>query len=66
MAHAYTPGLKVIPKTVVHKTRQLPLKGDVVVKKGQTVTAEDVVAKTDLPGNVAPINLANLLNVRGQ
>ncbi len=63
MAHAYTPGLKVIPKTVVHKTRQLPLKGDVVVKKGQTVTAEDVVAKTDLPGNVVPINLANLLNV---
>ena len=63
MAHAYTPGLKVIPKTVVHKTRQLPLKGDVVVEKGQKVTADDVVATTDLPGNVVPMNLANMLNI---
>ncbi|MDZ7796455.1 MAG: hypothetical protein U5N56_05155 [Candidatus Marinimicrobia bacterium] len=63
MAHAYTPGLKVIPKTVVHKTRQLPLKGEVVVKKGQKVSAEDTVATTDLPGNVVPMNLANTLNV---
>jgi hypothetical protein len=63
MAHAYTPGLKVIPKTVVHKTRRLPLKGDVVVKIGDNVKAEDVVATTNLPGNVVPVNLANMLNI---
>ena len=63
MAHAYTPGLKVIPKTVVHKTRRLPLKGNVVVEVGAKVKAEDVVATTNLPGNVVPVNLANMLNI---
>ena len=63
MAHAYTPGLKVIKKTVVHKTRRLPLKGEVTVKKGTEVKAEEVVATTDLPGNVVPVNLANMLNI---
>jgi hypothetical protein len=63
MAHAYTPGLKVIEKTIVHKTRRLPLKGNVVVKKGDTVKAEDIVATTNLPGNVVPVNLANMLNI---
>jgi hypothetical protein len=63
MAHAYTPGLKVIPKTVVHKTRRLPLKGEVIVEVGARVKAEDVVATTNLPGNVVPVNLANMLNI---
>ncbi|MEA2077429.1 MAG: hypothetical protein U9O95_05365 [Candidatus Marinimicrobia bacterium] len=63
MAHAYTPGLKVIPKTIVHKTRRLPLKGKVTVKIGAKVNAEDVVATTNLPGNVVPVNLANMLNI---
>ncbi len=63
MAHAYTPGLKVINKTVVHKTRRLPLKGDVTVEKGTEVKAEEIVATTNLPGNVVPVNLANMLNI---
>ncbi|RKY56169.1 MAG: hypothetical protein DRP93_01925 [Candidatus Neomarinimicrobiota bacterium] len=63
MAHAYTPGLKVIPKTVIHKTRRLPLKGKVVAEIGKIVKAEDVVATTNLPGNVVPVNLANMLNI---
>ncbi|MEA3392560.1 MAG: hypothetical protein U9Q91_06235, partial [Candidatus Marinimicrobia bacterium] len=63
MAHAYTPGLKVIPKTMVHKTRRLPLKGKVIVEMGAKVKAEDVVATTNLPGNVVPVNLANMLNI---
>ncbi|MFA6617491.1 MAG: hypothetical protein WCT23_00265 [Candidatus Neomarinimicrobiota bacterium] len=63
MAHAYTPGLKVIKKTVVQKIRRLPLIGEVVVKKGDKVKAEDVVATTNLPGNVIPVNLANMLNI---
>ena len=63
MAHAYTPGLKVVAKTVIRKRRVLPLKGEVLVQKGQDVKAEDVVAKTDLPGNVYPLNVANLLGI---
>jgi hypothetical protein len=63
MAHAYTPGLKVLAKTMFTKTRRLPLKGNVKVNKGDLVKADDIVAHTDLPGNVFPVNVANFLNV---
>ncbi|NOZ74812.1 MAG: hypothetical protein GXO90_05460 [FCB group bacterium] len=63
MAHSYTPGLKVLRETIVTKDRVLPLKGEVVVTQGQTVLPSDVVAKTDLPGNVQMVNIANILNI---
>ena len=63
MAHAYTPGLKVTEGTTIQKKRQLPLEGEVLVEIGAKVTAEDVVAKADLPGNVQLLNVANLLSV---
>ncbi len=63
MAHAYTPGLKVTEKSVIRKDRRLPLKGQVMVKQGDTVTADQVVAKTELPGNVQTVNVAGLLGL---
>jgi hypothetical protein len=61
MASAYTPGLKVVAKTVFEKDRRLPMRGTVHVKVGDAVKAETVVASTYLPGNVSPVNIANLL-----
>ena len=66
MAHAYTPGLKVLENTSVEKERRLPLKGEVLVDKGADVTPEKIVARTHLPGNVQMVNVANLLNVDAQ
>jgi len=63
MAHAYTPGLRVTPLAALRKERILPLKGEVLVRKGETVTAEQVVARTELPGNVHSVNVANILSV---
>lgn len=63
MGHAYTPGLLVTDRLVVTKRRILPLKGEVVVKLGALVMPDTVVAKTDLPGSVEPVNVANLLGV---
>ena len=63
MAHAYTPGLKVLNETKVIKERRLPLKGDVLKKKGEKVVPDDIVATTDLPGNVQMVNVANILNI---
>ena len=63
MAHSYTPGLKVLHETRVSKERRLPLKGEVVVESGSAVSPDDVVARTDLPGNVQMVNVANLLNI---
>jgi hypothetical protein len=66
MAHAYTPGLKVTDLMTISKKRILPLKGKVVVKKGERVTSDTVVARTELPGMVEPINVANILGIPPQ
>ncbi|MFO8061934.1 MAG: hypothetical protein R6U31_03310 [bacterium] len=58
MAHSYTPGLKVTQKAMVRKDRRLPLKGDVLVEKGDILKAEQVVARTELPGDVERLNFA--------
>jgi hypothetical protein len=63
MAHAYTPGLKVTEKAIIKKDRRLPLKGQVLVKQGDAVTADQIVAKTELPGNVQTVNVAGLLGL---
>ena len=62
MASAYTPGLKVTHSTLVRKVRQLPLKGEVLVEKGQKVLPHDIVAKTMLPGEPITMNLAQMFN----
>ncbi len=66
MAHAYTPGLKVTERMKIIKKRILPLKGEVMVKKGDKVTSDTVVARTELPGPVEPVNVANILGVPPQ
>ncbi|MCK4461563.1 MAG: hypothetical protein KAW46_07145 [candidate division Zixibacteria bacterium] len=63
MAHAYTPGLKVTERHLIKKSRILPLKGEVLVKVGDKVSPDDVVARTHLPGNVVPLNVANKLGI---
>ena len=63
MAHAYTPGLRVAKQTVLRKSRILPLKGEVLKKIGDQVLRDDIVARTDLPGNVKTINVVNLLGI---
>lgn len=64
MTHAYTPGLRVSERTKVTSQRVLPLLGEVVVKKGDTLKAEDVVAKTYLPGKVHAVNAVNRLGIQ--
>jgi len=63
MTHAYTPGLKVTDKMLITKKRILPLKGELLVRVGDKVTPDTVVARTNLPGNVEPINVANILGL---
>ena len=66
MAHAYTPGLRVTRQAVIHKERRLPLKGEVVVERGAAVQRDQVVARTELPGDVATMNLVNRLGTSPQ
>jgi len=41
----------------------LPLMGNVLVEVGQRVTAQQIIAQTELPGPAVPINLARLIGV---
>mgnify|MGYP002624566750 CR=1 FL=1 len=63
MAHAYTPGLKVSSRERHRARRLLPISGEVLVEKGDAVKARDTVARTFMPGDVTPVNLANALSV---
>ena len=63
MAHSYTPGLTVTEQTTVRRRRLLSLPGTVLVTAGETVRANQAVARAELPGKVYPLNLANQLGV---
>ena len=62
-AYAYTPGLKVKEFDVVTKTRRLPLPGEVLVKQGQEVDFDTIVARTKIPGAPIMLRVADLLGV---
>lgn len=63
MAHAYTPGLQMKAATRYRVQRRLPIAGEVLAAVGDRVSADTVVARTDQPGNVYPVNLANALSI---
>ncbi len=60
---SYTPGLKVTPGALLHFERRLPIQGEVLVQEGQKVSWDQEVARTDLPGRVEMVNLANKLSL---
>lgn len=63
MGTAYTPGLTISADIVVRKVRRLPLKGQVLVQVGDEVEPETVVARTELPGPITTIRVAERLGV---
>ena len=63
MAHAYTPGLKVTADALVRRRRILPIKGEVLVKAGDAVQADQAVARALLPGKVHTVNVVNALSI---
>jgi hypothetical protein len=65
-AHAYTPGLKVKRSTKVTKQRLLPIPGDVLLKEGDKVDFETIVARAKVPGKPNIIRAADLLNIQAE
>jgi len=63
MAHAYTPGLRVTSQAAIRKERRLPLKGEVLASPGDRVRRDQVVARTELPGDVTTLNVVNRLGI---
>jgi len=63
MPTAYTPGLRVTASAVIRKSRRLPAKGEVLVEVGQKISADTVVARTSLPGNIVNVKAAQQLGI---
>lgn len=63
MAKAYSPGLQISQRVLHSSRRILPIPGDVLVKVGDHVTSQQIVAQTFMPGDVTPINIANQISV---
>ncbi|MDX1382391.1 MAG: hypothetical protein R3190_02050 [Thermoanaerobaculia bacterium] len=63
MGTVFTPGLTVSADHIVQRDRRLPLEGEVLVAVGDRVAADDLVARTELPGKVYPLNVANELGI---
>jgi hypothetical protein len=60
---AYSPGLRVTARALVRRERRLPLHGTVLAQVGDAVRPADVVARTELPGNLQTINVALRLGI---
>jgi len=63
MSQAYTPGLKRKELYLVTKTRRLPIPGEVLVKKGDRVSIDTIVARAKIPGDPNIVNVAGILGV---
>jgi hypothetical protein len=63
LASAYTPGLTVSGDMVVRRVRRLPIKGEVLVKVGDHVEPDQIVARAMLPGPLQTLKLAERLGV---
>ena len=66
MGSAYTPGLTVSGDIVVRRTRRLPIKGEVLVKVGDSVTPADSIARALLPGALQTVKFADQLGVEAK
>ncbi|GAB4128834.1 MAG: hypothetical protein Fur0036_15590 [Fimbriimonadaceae bacterium] len=63
MGSAYTPGLTVSRDTVVKRTRRLPIKGEVMVALGDSVAADQIVARALLPGPLQTIKYSEKMGI---
>jgi hypothetical protein len=59
----YPPETRVLPLTMIRRERMLPMPGKVLVNPGEKLQAAQVVAETEVSGEVSVVNVAHLLRV---
>ena len=64
MAKAFTPGLTVTPRASYRARRVLPIDGEVLVRPGDRVEADTVVAQTFMEGDAFPVKAAAALGAQ--
>lgn len=63
MSGVLTPGLISSAATQVTRLRELPLRGKVLVKVGESVTAQQVVARAERPGDLMIVRAPEILGI---
>lgn len=61
--YAYTPGLKIVKSTKIERERVLPIPGEILVQKGDSVTFNQNVAQTQIPSGVVGTSLSMKLGI---
>ncbi len=59
-----TPQPAIAPNIMIRKTRRLPVAGDVIVRIGARVAADDIVARATMPGAPQQVPVAGPLGVK--
>jgi len=59
----YPPETRVLPLTMIRRERLLPMPGKVLVNPGERLQAAQIVAQTEVSGEVSVVNVAQLLRV---
>lgn len=62
--HIYSPGLKLKRDSIVKKARRLPIPGEVLVKKGDIVEPEMIIAKTDIGSFIRTLPVSSMLGCK--
>jgi hypothetical protein len=63
MASIVTPSLTCLASTTIKKVRELPVLGKITVKKGDRVSAEDIVATGEIQGDLIIVRIAEQLGI---
>jgi hypothetical protein len=63
MGDAYTPGLEVREGVLVRKRRVLPIPGETLVKKGDKVDPETIIARANLLGTFTTVDVRSDLGI---
>lgn len=58
-----TPSLTVTPKTKIFRTRELPLKGEIICCVGDKVFATDIVGRASIPGDLHILRIPEKLGL---
>jgi hypothetical protein len=60
---AFTPSLKISPATTVRKRRELPISGEVLVKVGDRVSSDTIIAEALREGELRIVRAAEALSI---
>ena len=66
MARVLTPTLETRASVTLHKERELPIAGEILVKPGDSVEANQVIARAALPGSMMIERLSEKLGFSSQ